>query len=139
VYGDKVRVVWKNYPLEFHKDAPLAALAAMAAHEQGKFWPFHDKVFGSQPKIQREFLLQYAKDVGLDVKRFQEALDAARGKPSIDADVAEAHTIGVTGTPAFFVNGRFLSGAKPFEEFAKVINEELTKQKLPIPPGAPAG
>ena len=139
MYGDKVRVVWKNYPLEFHKDAPLAALAGMAAHEQGKFWPFHDKVFGSQPKIQREFLLQYAKDVGLDVKRFQEALDAARGKQSIDADVAEAHTIGVTGTPAFFVNGRFLSGAKPFEEFAKVINEELTKQKLPIPPGAPAG
>ena len=131
--------MWKNYPLEFHKDAPLAALAAMAAHEQGKFWSFHDKVFGSQPKIQRDFLLQYAKEVGLDVKRFQDAIDTARYKGAIDADVSEAHTIGVTGTPAFFVNGRFLSGAKQFEEFAKVINEELTKQKLPIPSGAPTG
>lgn len=130
-------MIWKNYPLEFHKDAPLAALASMAAHEQGKFWPFHNKVFASQPKIQRDFLLQYAKELGLDVKRFQEAIDTERPKAAIDADLAEARTIGVTGTPAFFVNGRFLSGAKPFEEFAKVINEELTKQRIPIPPGAP--
>jgi predicted DsbA family dithiol-disulfide isomerase len=123
-------------PLDFHKDAPLAALASMAAHEQGKFWEFHDKVFSSQPKIQKDFLLQYAKELGLDLKRFQSALDSARFQPAIDADKAEAGSLGVSGTPAFFVNGRFLSGAKPFEEFAKVINEELKKKNLPIPAGA---
>lgn len=109
----------------------------MAAHEQGKFWEFHNKVFAGQPRIQRDFLLQYAKEIGLDTKRFQDSMDNARYKPMVDADAAEAAALGVTGTPAFFVNGRFLSGAKPFEEFAKVINEELIKQKIPIPAGAP--
>ncbi len=132
-----MRIVWKDRPLDFHKDAPLAALAGRAAFEQGKFWEFHDKVFAGQPKIQREFLLQYAKDVGCDMKRFEEALTTARGKPAIDADVAEANSVGATGTPAFFINGRFLSGAQPFESFAQIINEELAKRKIPIPPGAP--
>jgi protein-disulfide isomerase len=125
-------------PLDFHKDALPAAIAAMAAHEQGKFWPYHTKLFTGQPKIQKEFLVQYAKELGLDMGRFQQSMDSAKGKPVIDADVSEAKSLGVTGTPAFFVNGRFLSGARPFEDFAKVINEELTKQKIPIPPGAPA-
>ena len=118
-----------------------AALAGMAAFEQGKFWEFHDKVFASQPKIQREFLLQYAKDVGLDVKRFQESFGKARGKAAIDADIAEADALGATGTPAFFINGRYLSGARPIEDFAKIINDELARLKIPIPPAAlqPAG
>jgi protein-disulfide isomerase len=131
-----VRIVWKHKPLEFHKDAPLAHLASMAAWEQGKFWEYHDKVFASQPKIQRDFLLQYARELGLDMKRFQEALDTARYKPAIDADAREADTLGATGTPAFFINGRFLSGAKPFNEFAQAINTELTRLNLPIPPAA---
>lgn len=131
-------MVWKHFPLDFHKDAPLAAIAGAAAYEQGKFWEFHDKIFQNQPKIQRDFLLQYAKEIGLDMKRFQDALDTARGKPAIDADAAEGKSLGVTGTPAFFINGRFLSGAKPFEEFAQAINAELTRLKLPIPPAASA-
>jgi protein-disulfide isomerase len=128
-----VRIVWKNMPLDIHKDAPLAHVAAMAAGEQGKFWEFHDKIFKNQPKIQRPFLLQYAQELDLDMKRFEHALDIEQAKPLIDADVAEAKALGVTGTPAFFVNGRFLSGAKPFDEFAQVINAELTKLKLPVP------
>jgi len=108
----------------------------MAAADQGKFWEFHDKVFKNQPKIQRPFLLQYAKDLGLDMKRFEHALDIEQAKPTIDADAAEAKSLGVTGTPAFFVNGRFLSGAKPFEEFAKVIDAELTRLNVPVPAGA---
>ncbi len=131
-----MRIVWKHKPLDFHKDAPLAHLASMAAWEQGKFWEYHDKVFAGQPKIQRDFLLQYARDLGLDMKRFQEALDTARYKPAIDADAREADSLGATGTPAFFINGRFLSGAKPFDEFAKAINAELTRMSLPIPPAA---
>jgi protein-disulfide isomerase len=124
-------------PLDIHKDAPLAHMAAMAAGEQGKFWEFHDKLFKNQPKIQRPFLVQYAQELGLDMKRFEHSLEVEQAKPLIDADSAEAKALGVTGTPAFFVNGRFLSGAKPFDEFAQVINAELTRLKLPVPP-APA-
>ena len=135
-----MRIVWKHFPLDMHKDAYLAHLAAAAAGEQGKFWEFHDKIFGGQPKIQRDFLLGYARDLGLDMKRFEEALASSRGKPLVEADLAEGKSLGLTGTPAFFVNGRFASGAKPFEEFARMINEELTKKNLPIPAAArPAG
>jgi protein-disulfide isomerase len=132
-YPGKVRVAFKNQPLPFHQHARLAAEAAMAANEQGKFWEYHDKLFANQPKIQREFLLQYARDVGLDMKRFQKALDDASGRPRIDTDIAEANSLGTSGTPAFFINGRFLNGAKPFAEFAKVINVELDRLKIDIP------
>jgi len=109
----------------------------MAAHDQGKFWEYHDKLFKNQPKIQRQYLLQYARELKLDMSRFRRALDASQGKPIIDADTAEGKALGVSGTPAFFVNGRFLSGAKPFDDFAKVINAELTRLKIPVPPAAP--
>jgi protein-disulfide isomerase len=108
----------------------------MAAAEQGKFWEYHDKLFANQGKLEKENLLKYAKDVGLDIKRFEQAFNSAKYKDSIDADAKEAASLGATGTPAFFVNGRFLNGAKPFEEFAKVINGELSRLKLPIPPEA---
>jgi len=111
-------------------------MAAQAANEQGKFWPMHDKIFAAQDKMNRAQYEQYAKDLGLDVKRFKESLDTARGKPAIDADKAEGTSLGVTGTPAFFVNGKFLSGAKPFNEFAAAINAELQKANIPIPAAA---
>ena len=114
-----------------------AALAAMAANEQGKFWEFHDKLFANKQKMSRDEYLRYAQDLKLDVAKFTKALDGAAYKSQIDADMAEAAKLGVTGTPAFFVNGRFLSGAKPFTEFAVVINAELKRLNLPIPPGAP--
>jgi len=128
-----VRIVWKHYPLDFHKDSPLAHLAAVAAFNQGKFWEYHDKLFTNQPKIQRQYLLQYARELGLDMKRFEADLDGARGKSTIDADIAEAKALGVSGTPAFFVNGHFLSGAKPYDEFAKVIEAELSRPKATAP------
>ena len=140
MYGDQVRIVWKHFPLDFHAKAPLAHLASVAALEQGKFWEFHDKVFGNQQKLDRPQYVQYARQLGMDVGRFEQALNTARGKGAIDTDASEAKSIGVTGTPAFFVNGRFLSGAKPFNEFAQAINAELTRLKLPIPAAAqPAG
>ena len=108
----------------------------MAADQQGKFWQFHDKVFAAQPKIQKEFLLQYARELGLDMKRFEEDLYSPRSKAPVDADMAEAKALGVTGTPAFFINGRFLSGAKPFDEFAQTINAELTRLNVPLPAAA---
>ena len=119
-----------------HKDAMPAALAAMAANEQGKFWEYHDKLFANQQKLPRPFLIQYARELGLNAQQFESALDAPRVKSAIDADVAEAKSLGITGTPGFFVNGRFLSGAKPFEEFARVIDAELTRLNLPVPAAA---
>ena len=130
-------MVWKNLPLEMHKDALPAAMASMAANEQGKFWEMHDKLFQNQPKIKSEDFMKYAQEIGLDMGRFKQAVDTAKFKAQIDADSSEAAALGVTGTPAFFVNGKFLSGAKPFEEFAKVINAELQKKNIPIPEGAP--
>ncbi|OLE65002.1 MAG: hypothetical protein AUG03_06850 [Acidobacteria bacterium 13_1_20CM_2_68_14] len=115
-----------------------AALASMAAHEQGRFWEYHDKLFDNQQKLTHDDLLRYAREVGLDLGRFEAALNSARAKPMIDADVAEAKSLGASGTPAFFINGRFLSGAKTFNEFAEVINGELTRLKIPIPPAATA-
>src|SRR5262245_53665902 len=120
-----------------HQNARPAALAAMAAAEQGKFWEYHDLLFANQQKLGKDDFLRHAQELGLDMKRFQDSVSTEKGKGQVDADSAEAAALGVTGTPAFFVNGKFLSGAKPFEEFAKVINAELSRLNLPIPPGAP--
>ena len=111
-------------------------MASVAAAEQGKFWEYHDKLFVNPAKLKRENLLEYAQELNLDMTRFDQALKTMRGKELIDGDIAEGKQVGVSGTPAFYVNGRFLSGAKPFNEFAKVINAELTRLKLPIPAAA---
>ena len=130
-------MVWKNLPLTIHQNARPAALAALAANEQGKFWEFHDKLFTNTQKLTKEDFLRYAQELGLDMTRFQDAIATEKHKGQVDGDAAEAAAMGVTGTPSFFVNGKFLSGAKPFEEFAKVINAELQKLNIPIPAGAP--
>src|SRR5437867_1927413 len=116
----------------------MAHLASMAAQEQGKFWPFHDKVFGAQDKMDKEHYLQYAKDLGMDVKKFEDSINTAHGKPTIDADANEGKALGVSGTPAFFINGHFLSGARPLGDFASAINSELTRLKIAVPPAAAA-
>jgi protein-disulfide isomerase len=97
----------------------------------------HDKIFANQQKMNRDQYIAYAKELKMDVAKFTKDMDQATFKTAIEADSAEAAKLGVSGTPAFFVNGRFLSGAKPFEEFAKTINEELKKLNIPIPAGAP--
>jgi protein-disulfide isomerase len=139
VYGNKVRFVWKNLPLSFHQNAAPAALAAAAAHQQGKFWEFHDRLFANQSLLNAANYLKYARELGLDLDRFEKdtkSPSSAAGK-QIETDKAEAEALGITGTPAFFVNGRYLSGAKPFEDFAKVIDAELARLKSPLPkPGS---
>lgn len=127
-----MRIVWKNLPLAMHKNAEPAARAAMAAYQQGKFWEFHDKLFADQKNLNDETYAKYAKELGLDVARFSKDASPLSASTSrlIEADKSEANALGVSGTPAFFVNGRYLSGAKPFEEFAKVIDEELKNPRL---------
>lgn len=120
-----------------HNKAMGAALASEAAHRQGKFWEFHDKLFANQNKLELDNLKQYAQEIGLDSAQFENDLANPAIKKRVDEDMAEAAALKVTGTPAFFVNGHFLNGAKPFEEFAKVINAELKRLNLPVPEAAP--
>jgi protein-disulfide isomerase len=128
-----VRVVWKNFPLDMHQNAMSAHLAAAAAGKQGKFWEFHDKLFANQQQLNLDTYKRYAKELGLDVARFEKDLTDPDTKKKVDADKAEAQSLGLTGTPGFFVNGHFLSGAKPFDDFAEAINAELTRLNLPVP------
>jgi len=116
-----------------HPFAMGAALASEAARSQGKFWEFHDKLFANQNNLAVEDLKKYAKEIGLDTARFEKDLVDLEKKKRVEDDMAEAKTLGITGTPAFFVNGRLLSGAKPFDDFAAAIDAELKKLNLPVP------
>ena len=130
-YGDRVRLVFRDYPLPMHKDARPAAEAAACANAQGKYWPYHDKLFANQQALGEDKLKAYAGEVGLDQAKFDECLAKKPFAAAVDKDVADGAKVGVTGTPAFFVNGRMLSGAQPFEKFKEVIDEELASAKNP--------
>jgi protein-disulfide isomerase len=110
-----------------HKDAPLAAEAGNCAREQGKFWEYHDKLFENQRALAREQLKSYAAEIGLEAEKFNACLDEGRFKNAVLEDMRDGQQLGVTGTPAFFINGRFLSGALPYETFERVIEEELKR------------
>jgi protein-disulfide isomerase len=127
-----VRIVWKNLPLAMHKNAEPAARAAAAAYQQGKFWEFHDKLFADQRNLNEESYMKYARELGLDMDKFARDMSvvSTTTKKLIDSDKSEANSLGVTGTPAFFVNGRFLSGARPFEDFAKLIDDALKRPSI---------
>jgi protein-disulfide isomerase len=126
-YGDKVRIVFKEHPLPFHDNASLAAQAAAEANAQGSFWPFHDRLFANQKALARTDLEATAQSLGLDMARFRSALDSGTHKAHVEQDSAQASALGATGTPAFFINGRLLSGAQPIEVFKQAIDEELAR------------
>lgn len=119
-------------PLSIHKDAPAAHAASVAAQKQGKFWEFHDKLFTNQKNLKLDAFRQHATELGLDAKRFEADFLDLSSKKVVDTDASQASALGITGTPAFFINGRYLRGAKPFEDFAKLINAELTRRNLPV-------
>jgi protein-disulfide isomerase len=108
-----------------HNNAQIAAEAGQCAHDQGKFWDFHDKMFQNQRALGADALKGYAVQLGLDANRFNSCLDSGTHKERVLADSAAAGAMGLTGTPAFYINGRFLSGAQPFEAFDLIIKEEL--------------
>ena len=126
-YGNKVKIVFKHNPLPFHKDAPMASQAALAAGEQGKFWEMHDKMFANQKALKRADLDKYAGEIGLNVDKFKKALDAEAYKAQIAEDQKLAASVGARGTPTFFINGKKLTGAQPYENFEKMIEEALKK------------
>lgn len=131
-YEGQVKVVWRSMPLPFHKEAPLASEAAQEAFVQkgaDGFWAYHDKLFANQKAMQRADLEKYAQEVGLDMNKFKAALDNRTHKAHVDADMAVAQKAGVKGTPAFTINGYFLSGAQPFPQFKRLIDVALKEAK----------
>jgi protein-disulfide isomerase len=129
-YGDKVRFAYRDYPLEFHASARTASEAAHCANAQGKFWEYHDKLMASSD-LQVSALKTAADEVGLNREKFDKCLDGGEFKSAIDDDIAAGSAAGVNGTPAFFINGRMLDGAQPFEAFQEVIDEELSWASQP--------
>ena len=128
-YGDRVRFVYRHYPLPNHPNARPAAEASACAGEQGKFWPYHDKLFANPSKLADADLKRGAAELGLDAAKFNACVDSHKYKGDVDADVKAGEDAGVNGTPAFFVNGRMLSGAQPFDAFKRIIDEELQLKK----------
>ena len=129
-YGDRVRIVWKDFPLtSIHPQAFKAAEAAQCAREQGKFWEYHDRLFANQQALDVDSLKKYAADTALDSAKFNACLDTAKYAERVQAQMEVGADLGVNSTPAVFVNGRLLSGAQPYETFATVIDEELQRAR----------
>ena len=124
-YKGKVRLAFKQLPLPFHDKAHLAAQASLAANEQGKFWPYHDKLFANQGALDRPSLEKYAEELGLNMAKFKAALDSGKYKDKVDSDAKEGAAVGASGTPTFFINGTKVVGAQPFPAFKTIIDQEL--------------
>jgi protein-disulfide isomerase len=129
-YGDRVRIVWKDFPLtSIHPQAFKAAEAGQCAREQGKFWEYHDRLFDNQQALQPEFLKKYAVDTGLDAAKFNACLDTAKYAERVQAQMGVGNQLGVSSTPSVFVNGRMVNGAQPYETFVAIIDEELERAR----------
>ena len=124
-YPSKVRVAWKNLPLSFHNNAKPAAEAALAANAQGKFWEMHDILFKNQQALTAADLEKYAKEIGLNVDKFKADVESHKFAAQIEADIKQGSALGVSGTPAAFVNGQLVSGAQPVDAFKKIVEAEL--------------
>ena len=127
-YGDQVRIVYRQFPLNrIHPNAQLSAEASLCADAQGKFWEMHDAIFEARGKAGADELKTMAADLGLDSEVFAGCLDSREFRGQVEIDLEAGRQAGVTGTPALFINGRFLSGAQPFNVVSRVIDDELTR------------
>jgi len=124
-FGQKVRFVFRQYPLSFHKNANIAARASLAANAQGKFWEYHDMLFENQQALEQPSLEKFAAQVKLDVKAFKAALDSEAIKKAVDKDTELGNGVGVRGTPSMFINGARVRNAADFEEVSKQIEKAL--------------
>jgi protein-disulfide isomerase len=127
-YDGKVRLVFRHYPLDFHPFAQKAAEAGACAQDQGKFWELHDKMFGNQNNLAVDDLKGYAKQVGLDPSKFDKCLDSGEKKALVEQDQKAGSAAGVSGTPAFFINGLFVNGAQPYEVIKQTVDREMKKK-----------
>ena len=140
-YGDKVRMVWKNNPLPFHQNAKPAAEAAQgvfALAGSDAFWKFHDNAFKNQGSLNADNYVKWAQEAGVkDAAAFKAGLDSHKWADKVEKDLNDGKAAGVQGTPAFFVNGVFINGAQPFDNFQKTIDQELSKAQAKIAAGTP--
>ena len=134
-YGDKVRIAFKHNPLPMHNRALAAAIAAEAAGRQGKFWEMHDILFENGRALTDENFEKWATELQLDVDKFKTDMKDKAIETKVKKQQAQGSKLGARGTPAFFVNGRFLSGAQPFEAFKPLIDEELKKAEALVAKG----
>lgn len=126
-YPDKILLVIKNYPYKYRDFSKIAAEASLAARDQGKYWEMHDILLTRSPKLDRSSLIAYAEELGLDMKKFTEALDSGAHAKEIEGDIQLAESIDLYNTPTFYINGRQVVGERPFEYLQKMIDEELTQ------------
>ena len=127
-YNGKVRLVIKNYPYIYRDYSHLAAEASLDARDQGKYWEMHDVLLKQSPKLDRTSLIAYARELGLDVKKFTESLDAKKHAAEIERDKKLAVDMDLYSTPTFFINGIKVVGERPFEYFKTILDEELGKR-----------
>jgi protein-disulfide isomerase len=128
-YGDDVRIIYRHVAMSFHRDAALAAEAAVAAAEQGKFWAFHDQVFGDFGHLARVDLERFAAAAGLDPVRFRAALDDHRYRDAVLAETAAAEALGVDGTPTMFLNGMPVGGARDTQTMERLVDAHLARSR----------
>jgi protein-disulfide isomerase len=131
-YDDKIRYIFRDFPLSFHQHAQTMAEAARCAGDQGQYWEMHDLLFEKNEEWSAEedvtsLLTSYASQLGLDKDEFNNCLDSGKYNQAVKDDFSLGQNIGVSGTPTFFINGRQLVGAQPFEAFKTIIEEELNK------------
>lgn len=127
-YGDRVRIVWKDFPLtQIHPQAFDAARAGNCAQEQGKFWEFHDQLFANQGALEIEALKRYAAAAGLDGARFAQCVDSGKYQARVQAGLEAGGRLGIGSTPTTFINGRVVTGAQPLDVFVGIIDEELAR------------
>jgi len=125
-YPQEVKIVFKNYPISTHNFAERAAIAALAAGKQGKFWPFHDQLFNSYNQLSDQKINEIAAKVGLDMAAFEKDRSDPALKAIIQKDVADANQAGVRGTPTVFINGRMLRDRR-IEGFQAAVDKELER------------
>lgn len=128
-YGDKVKIIFKDFPLPNHAQAPKAAEAAHCAGEQGKYWEMHDQLFANQRALNVPDLKQHAATLGLNATAFNQCLDSGKHGALVAAGLAQGEQMGVNSTPTLYINGRALIGAQPFDAFKQVIDEELARKQ----------
>lgn len=128
-YGDKLKIVFKNYPLPFHNHAKVAAEAGLCANEQNTkyFWKLHDYMFKNQDKLDQDNLVKAGAEIGLNKDQFEKCITSHKYQQKVEESVAEGQEIGVKSTPTFFINGQLINGAQPIEVFADLIDEEMKK------------
>jgi protein-disulfide isomerase len=131
-YPNDTKLIFKQFPLSMHPNAPLAAAASLAAKEQGKFWELHDLMFANFRKISRDNILIWAKQIGLDMDRFKNDLASLKYESVIKKDVADGEAVGVYGTPAFFINGKHYNGPVTMESLKPILDAELKSSKAPL-------